>query len=97
MQECFQRLPITPEEELQCKVFTYGQRVVLINQIQALAIEIVNLTYDHKDKEGYALRLAEKQGQISMLQYLLHTSDDALRTLNQQAVQGDMRPPEQAF
>lgn len=97
MQECFQRLPITPEEELQCKVFTYGQRIVLINQIQALAIEIVNLTYDHKDKEGYALQLAEKQGQIGMLQYLIQCSDDALLTLNQQARQGDTPRPDQAF
>lgn len=90
MQECFQRLAITPEEELQCKVFSYGQRVVLINQIHALAIEIINLTYDHKDKEGYALQLAEKQGQIGMLQYLLQCSDDAMNTLNQAARQGDL-------
>lgn len=97
MQECFQKIAITSEEEAQCKVLSYGQRVVLINHIQALAIEIINLTYDHKDKEGYALQLAEKQGQIGMLQYLLQCSDDALNSLNQAAKQGDKPQSDQLF
>jgi len=65
----------------------------LENEKAELVKKIVKLTYDSKDKEGYALQLSYLQGQLDTIEYLIVLSEDATTALNAQIIQSRYEQP----
>lgn len=70
------------------------QRLSLLNQASELVREIVQLTYDTKDKEGYALAIAYRQGQLDCIQFQIAQSDDSIVELTRQLHGGNLPDPD---
>lgn len=64
---------LTKEERIQGSILNYLQIACIKNQIAALAMEKVNLTFVEENKP----REAELQGSIGSLEYLLSLSEAA--------------------
>jgi len=80
----FNRPLITDKELLTGRVFSSLQLAVLNAERMNLAEEIINLTYSNGLEQAttYALRLAELQGQLGLLTYLIELSTEAETQLN---------------
>jgi len=85
----FNTTELGEKEELAARIFTTAQLAVLNNDRIKLAQEILNLTYQGVKDDMYALRLAELQGQLLNLSFLIdcsHRANDELNnpTINQE-------------
>lgn len=80
--ELFNTVELGEKEELAGRIFTNAQLAVLNNDRIKLAQEMLNLTYQYPKDETYALRLAELQGQLGNLTFLIDSSFLANDTLN---------------
>jgi len=85
--ELFNVTSLSEKEELAGRIFTNAQLAVLNNDRTKLAQEIINLTYQFPKDEIYALRLAELQGQLGNLSFLIDSSYLANEELNNPANQ----------
>lgn len=54
----FSRTVLSEQQNLQGQSLNHLQRDVIQNHRADIAEEIINTIYDHKDKEGYALKIA---------------------------------------
>lgn len=78
----FSRIVLSDQQSLQGQSLNHLQRDVIQNHRADIAEEIINTIYDHKDKEGYALKIAYLQGQLSILSLQLAQSDAATKFIN---------------
>lgn len=80
---------LSPEEEESGQVLNQNQKMVLQNKLSTIAEEKIRLTYDASMPTVFAQREAELQGQMSVIQWLLDSSERVeeeikLRTLASQ-------------
>lgn len=80
--ELFNATVLGDLEEVAARIFTHAQLTVLNNDRIKIAQEMLNLTYNYPKDEAYALRLAELQGQLGNLSFLIDASFLANETLN---------------
>lgn len=80
--ELFNITPMGETQELYSRILSLDQLAVLNNDRVKIAQEILNLTYQPSKDEAYALQLAELQGQLGMLSYLIDASISANNILN---------------
>ena len=78
----FKVVELSDKQELAARIFTNEQLAILNNDRIKLAQEIMNLTYQGEKDDMYALRLAELQGQLLNLSYLIDCSYRANEELN---------------
>jgi hypothetical protein len=78
----FNTTELGEKEELAARIFTTAQLAVLNNDRIKIAQELMNLTYKGSKDEEYALRLAELQGQLLNLSFLIDCSYRANEELN---------------
>jgi len=78
----FNTTELGEKEELAARIFTTAQLAVLNNDRIKIAQELMNLTYKGLKDEEYALRLAELQGQLLNLSFLIDCSYRANEELN---------------
>lgn len=78
----FTRIALSDNQVLQGQSLNQLQRDVIQNRRADLAEELINCIYTHRDKEGYGLKIAELQGQLSILSLMLAESDAATNYLN---------------
>jgi len=80
--DLFNTTELGEKSELAARIFTHAQLAVLNNDRIKIAQEMLNLTYQFPKDEAYALRLAELQGQLGNLSFLIDSSYLANDTLN---------------
>lgn len=80
--ELFNTTELGEKSEMAARIFTHAQLAVLNNDRIKIAQEMLNLTYQYPKDEAYALRLAELQGQLGNLSFLIDSSFMANETLN---------------
>lgn len=80
--ELFNYTELGEKAELAGRIFSHAQLAVLNNDRIKIAQEMLNLTYQFPKDEAYALRLAELQGQLGNLSFLIDSSYLANDTLN---------------
>lgn len=80
--ELFNYTELGEKVEIAARIFTHAQLAVLNNDRIKIAQEMLNLTYQFPKDEAYALRLAELQGQLGNLSFLIDSSYLANDTLN---------------
>lgn len=80
--ELFNTTELSEKGEMAARIFTQSQLVVLNNDRVKIAQEMLNLTYQYPKDEAYALRLAELQGQLGNLSFLIDSSFMANEALN---------------
>lgn len=73
---------LSEREAIEGQILSHTQKCVIQNHIAALAKEKIELTYPLEDTPKYWQREAELQGQITFLDFLLSSSDDALLQLD---------------
>ena len=71
----FSSYNLSPEEEESGQVLNSNQKMVLQNKLCAIAEEKIRLTYDSTMPIVFAQREAELQGQMSVIQWLLDSSE----------------------
>lgn len=80
--ELFNLTVLGEKSEMAARIFTHAQLAVLNNDRIKIAQEMLNLTYQYPKDEAYALRLAELQGQLGNLSFLIDSSFMANEALN---------------
>lgn len=80
--ELFNVTVLGEKAEMAARIFTSAQLAVLNNDRIKIAQEMLNLTYQYPKDEAYALRLAELQGQLGNLSFLIDSSFMANEALN---------------
>ncbi len=80
--ELFNVTVLGEKAEMAARIFTHAQLAVLNNDRIKIAQEMLNLTYQYPKDEAYALRLAELQGQLGNLSFLIDSSFMANEALN---------------
>lgn len=80
--ELFNVIVLGEKSEMAARIFTHAQLAVLNNDRIKIAQEMLNLTYQYPKDEAYALRLAELQGQLGNLSFLIDSSFMANEALN---------------
>lgn len=78
----FNRRELSEKESLQGRILTDLQLALIHADCMNIAEEIINLTYKGKEDPDYALHLAELQGQLGILTYLMELSVSANESLN---------------
>lgn len=80
--ELFNLTELGEKSELVGRIFSNVQLAVLNNDRIKIAQEMLNLTYQYPKDEAYSLRLAELQGQLGNLSFLIDSSFLANEVLN---------------
>lgn len=80
--ELFNVTELGEKSELVGRIFSNAQLAVLNNDRIKIAQEMLNLTYQYPKDEAYSLRLAELQGQLGNLSFLIDSSFLANEALN---------------
>lgn len=79
----FSSYDLTEQETVAGSVLTELQRQVIQNQIHLLAMQKLNSEFDPSDPHKFTKEIANLDGQIFSLQWLLRTSEDIEKQLAQ--------------
>ena len=81
---------LTEAEVLEGSILTITQKQVIQNLLSTVAAEKINLQFDPESPDGFIQKEASLQGQLSILRFLLESSDDAQLQLNQHINPADL-------
>lgn len=79
--QLFRKVELSESDTLQGQLLGSLNEQFLSNMRVDIAQEILNHTYSENKDEKYGLILAEKQGQLELLTYILDLSTEANNTL----------------
>lgn len=79
----FSSYELTQAEELEGSILTITQKQVIQNQLAVVAAEKINLRFDPASPEHFIQLEASLQGQLSILRFILESSDAAQLELKQ--------------
>jgi hypothetical protein len=72
----FSSYQLTREEDISGRILNTQQKQVLQNQLSSIATDKLNLIFNPKEPEDYAMQVAYKQGQLDLINYLLAESEE---------------------
>ena len=72
----FSSYQLTREEDISGRILNTQQKQVLQNQLSSIATDKLNLIFNPKEPEDYAMQVAYKQGQLDFINYLLAESEE---------------------
>lgn len=83
----FNRRELSEKDSIQGRILTDLQLALIHEDCMNIAEEIINLTYKGSEDSNYALHLAELQGQLGILTYLMELSVSSNEQLNNPQLQ----------